>query len=45
MRETRLYGSEGGAGKAFPTPIRMKLVPVKTGNGEKKFLRNTIEKM
>ena len=22
MRETRLYGSEGGEAKAFPTPIR-----------------------
>ncbi len=32
MRETRLYGSEGGEAKAFPTPItlatlRIPLVP------------------
>ena len=24
MRETRLYGSEGGEAKAFPTPIQIK---------------------
>jgi len=29
MRETRLYGSEGGEAKAFPTPIRS----LRTGNG------------
>ena len=23
MRENRTYGSEGGEGKPFPTPIRM----------------------
>ena len=25
MRETRLYGSEGGEAKAFPTPILEKV--------------------
>ncbi len=30
MRETRLYGSEGGEAKAFPTPIKVAegLIPV-----------------
>lgn len=26
MRETRLYGSEGGEAKAFPTPIVFRFV-------------------
>ena len=36
MRETRLYGSEGGEAKAFPTPIQERgllLSPLKRGAG------------
>ena len=31
MRETRLYGSEGGEAKAFPTPIAPFVPPIKGG--------------
>jgi hypothetical protein len=31
MRENRLYGSEGGEVKAFPTPIIFPLVPLHRG--------------
>ena len=33
MRENRLYGSEGGAAKAVPTPISIKLRIASLGFG------------
>ncbi len=35
MREIRLYGSEGGEAKAFPTPINRNFeIPVQQANRE-----------
>ena len=35
MRETRLYGSEGGEAKAFPTPIPYVRLKVRNARGVK----------